>query len=94
MKDDAKSLKHIGIRLTRSLSILTKEDWKMADIPLGIKLCIEAHNKDDTICYEFDELEVNEGSATLDRIVVTTDKGDLYEVDRYCPHKGADLSKV
>lgn len=96
LKEDSKSLKRVGIRLMRSMHLLTKEDWEMIDIPLGVKLCIEHYMKKDKLCYSFEEMKVEEApeESTLDRITVRTETGETYEVDRYCPHKGADLSKV
>lgn len=33
-------------------------------------------------------------STSTSRCVVVSDSGQRYEIDRYCPHRGADLSKV
>jgi hypothetical protein len=33
-------------------------------------------------------------SSSLSRCIVISDSGQKYEIDRYCPHKGADLSQV
>lgn len=96
LSDDSKSLKRIGIRKTNSLRILSKDDWHNADINLGIKLCIENYILNEKLCYEFSDLQVETypTQPNLPRVRVQNEQGQIYEVDRFCPHKGADLSKV
>lgn len=69
----------------------------MADIPLGIKECIDLSTKNENICTLFNDLRVVEevGLASApQRVKVMTDHGEVFEIDRFCPHKGADLSDV
>jgi hypothetical protein len=97
LKDDIKCLKKLGIVRMKTLTLLAHDDWRQLDIPEGIKLLIEIrlkeNNIENTLGNMTIEVSVKE-KTTTDRIRVELASGQEYEVDRYCPHKGADLSKV
>lgn len=99
-KNDGKSLKKAGFVMMNSMSRISQEDWELMDIPLGIKVIIQdiLTNTISTLSYEIGSLEIKANDDLdhhhPDRIIVMNEKGERFEIDRYCPHKKADLTTV
>lgn len=76
------------------LGFLSKKSWKRLEIPVGLKLRLELLlDPQRHTSLDFETLpslsKLSIISAT--RMTLRTEDGQVYEVDRFCPHKGADL---
>lgn len=86
-----------GILKAGHLEMLTIKGWKKIALPVGLKVRVEA-----AVSSSLPPSNQSAGGtpacgyslASATRMVLWTDRGEQYEVDRYCPHKGADLLGV
>lgn len=79
-----RELKLKGIVKMKSIGWLTKKDWNDLAISPHLRVAIEQAIMDTNMA----------SRSQIERCIVTDELGVAYEIDRYCPHKGADLSKV
>jgi hypothetical protein len=95
LEEDSRKMKIEGIRKLATLSVLTKDDWQYLPIPIGIKLLIEQALNGIEIGIGLNGLTINKDDHQIeDRIVVKSGTDTTFEIDRHCPHKGADLTNV
>lgn len=88
-----------GILKADHLEMLTAKGWKKVALPVGLKVRVEAAVSSSP---PLPPPNQSPGAAfacgysltSATRMVLQTDRGEQYEVDRYCPHKGADLLGV
>lgn len=101
VKEDRKVLKKLGVKYMKGLELLSPSDWRTIDIAEGLKAVIQDALADGIDMCNLDSkigtLRIEDNAESLrcvERTTVATKDGMVYEIDRYCPHKGADLSKV
>ena len=91
-----------GILKADHLEMLTANGWKKMSLPVGLKVRVEAAVSSSSSFPPLPPPNRSPGAASAcdysltsaTRMVLQTDRGEQYEVDRDCPHKGADLLGV
>ena len=103
LQKDCRILKRHFINNIGALKLLGRDELDDTKIPAGIKMIIQSvFNKilEDEINIEnmIGDLKIQCPDQTIaigeNRIRIKSEHEQEYEIDRYCPHKGADLSKV
>lgn len=85
----------------RDLLILSIDSWNNLEIPVMLRIALRAFvGEANSKAKQFSTAPgsiipiVQFNNAPKSNRIVVESEGKKYEVDRFCPHKGADLSQV